>query len=106
MLQGDFEALITELHDWQPFLAIVESGKVVSVCRSVRITSQAHEAGVETLPDFRGKGYAAEVVAGWASLVKSRSAIPLYSTSWDNIASQAVARKLQLVSYGEDFHIT
>jgi RimJ/RimL family protein N-acetyltransferase len=106
MLQGGFEGLIAELYDWQPFLAIVEESKAVSVCRSVRITSQAHEAGVETLPGFRGKGYAAEVVAEWASLVKSMGAIPLYSTSWENIASQAVARKLELVPYGEDFHIT
>ena len=106
MLQGGFEGLIAELHDWQPFIAIVEEHKAISVCRSVRITSQAHEAGVETLPGFRGKGYATEVVAGWASSVKSRGVMPLYSTSWDNIASQAVARKLQLVPYGEDFHIT
>jgi hypothetical protein len=106
LLQGGFEELLPELHDWQPFLAIVEDGKAVSVCRSVRITSQAHEAGVETLPCYRGKGYGTEVGAGWANLVKSRGALPLYSTSWENIASQAVARKLQLVSYGEDFHIT
>jgi len=105
MLQGGFEGLIAELHDWQPFLAIVEEGKAVSICRSVRITSRAHEAGVETLPGFRGKGYAAEVVAGWASLVKSMGVIPLYSTYWENIASQAVARKLELVPYGEDFYI-
>jgi RimJ/RimL family protein N-acetyltransferase len=106
MLQGGFEGLRAELHDWQPFLAIVEERKVVSVCRSVRITSQAHEAGVETLSGFRGKGYATEVVAAWASLVKSMGAIPLYSTSWENIASQAVAKKLELVPYGEDCHIT
>ena len=105
MLQGGFEGLIAELHDWQPFLAIVEESRAVSVCRSVRIISQAHEAGVETLPSFRGRGYAADVVAGWASLVKSMGAIPLYSTSWENNSSQAVARKLQLVPYGEDFHI-
>lgn len=106
MLQGGFEGLIAELHAWQPFLAILEERRAVSVCRSVRITSRAHEVGVETLPGFRGKGYATEVVAGWASLVKSIGAIPLYSTSWENIASQAVARKLELVPYGEDFHIT
>ena len=105
VLKGGFEGLTAELPDWQPFLAIVEEGRAVSVCRSVRITPEAHEAGVETLPGFRGKGYAGEVVAGWARLVKSMEAIPLYSTSWENIASQAVARKLHLVLYGEDFHI-
>jgi hypothetical protein len=61
---------------------------------------------VETLPGFRGQGYATDVVAGWASLVKSMGAIPLYSTSWENSSSQALARKLELVPYGEDFQIT
>ena len=106
MLQGGFEGLIAELPNWQPFLALVEEGRAVSVCRSVRINPEAHEAGVETLPGFRGKGYASEVVAGWARIVKSMGAIPLYSTSCENIASQAVARKLHLLPYGEDFHIT
>ena len=69
MLRGGFEELVAELSDWQPFLAIVEESRAVSVCRSVRITAVAHEAGVETLPDFRGKGYAKDVVAGWARLV-------------------------------------
>jgi RimJ/RimL family protein N-acetyltransferase len=106
MLRGGFEALVAELPDWQPFVAIVVEGRAVSVCRSVRITPDAHEAGVETLPEFRRKGYAKDVVAGWARLVQSTGAIPLYSTSWDNIASQAVAKKLGLVPFGADFHIT
>jgi len=72
----------------------------------VRITPEAHEAGVESLPEFRGRGYATDVVAAWALLVKSLGALPLYSTSWENTASQAVATKLQLVQYGGDFHIT
>ena len=105
MLRGGFEELVEELPDWQPFLAIVEEGRAVSVCRSVRITPDAHEAGVETLPDFRGKGYAKDVVAGWARLVQSMGALPLYSTSWENTASQAVAKKLHLVPYGADFHV-
>lgn len=106
VLHGGFENLIAELPEWQPFLALMDGGRAVSVCRSVRITAEAHEAGVETLPDFRGRGYAGDVVAGWALLVRSLGAIPLYSTSWGNAASQAVARKLRLMAYGADFHIT
>jgi RimJ/RimL family protein N-acetyltransferase len=106
ILQGGFEELVEELPDWQPFLALIEDGRAVSVCRSVRITPQAHEAGVETLPEFRGRGYAKEVVAGWARLVHAMDAMPLYSTSWENTASQAVAKKLNLVPFGSDFHIT
>lgn len=105
-LRGGFEELVAELPAWQPFLAIVKENRAVSVCRSVRITAEAHEAGVETLPDFRGKGYAKDVVAGWARLVQSMGAMPLYSTSWENTASQAVAKKLNLVEYGADFHVT
>jgi RimJ/RimL family protein N-acetyltransferase len=104
-LRGGFEALIPELPAWQPFLALVEDGRAVSVCRSVRITPAAHEAGVETLPAFRGRGYAQDVVAGWARVVQSWGALPLYSTSWENTASQAVAKKLHLVPYGADFHV-
>ena len=104
-LRGGFEALVSELPAWQPFLALVEEGRAVSVCRSVRITSEAQEAGVETLPAFRGRGYAQDVVAGWARVVQSLGAIPLYSTSWANTASQAVAKKLHLVPYGADFHV-
>ena len=77
----------------------------MSVCRSVRITPEAHEAGVETLPDFRGKGYAKDVAAQWAQRVRAVGAIPLYSTSWENNASQAVARKLRLECYGADFQV-
>ena len=104
-LSGGFEKLIEELPAWQPFFALIEDNRAVSVCRSVRITSEAHEAGVETLPDFRGKGYALDVTAAWAQRVCSSGALPLYSTSWDNTASQSVARKLGLRCYGADFEV-
>ena len=106
LLQGGFEELVAELSTWQPFVALIEANRAVSVCRSVRITPEAHEAGVETLPNFRGQGYAKDVAAQWARLVRTAGAIPLYSTSWENNASQAVARKLHLKCYGADFHIT
>jgi len=104
-LQGGFEELIAELPAWQPFVAFIEGNRAVSVCRSVRITPEAHEAGVETLLDFRGKGCAKDVVAKWARRVRSVGATPLYSTSWENNASQSVARKLRLECYGTDFQV-
>ena len=105
MLEGGFEKLIEELPTWQPFVTLIEENRAVSVCRSARITAEAHEAGVETLPDFRGKSYAKDVVAEWARLVLAAGAIPLYSTAWENNASQAVARKLHLRCYGADFQV-
>lgn len=106
LLRGGFEKLLDEPPTWQPFVAVVEDGRAVSVCRSVRITEEAHEAGVETLREFRGRGYARDAVAGWARLVRASGAAPLYSTSWENSASRALAKKLGLEFYGADFHVT
>jgi RimJ/RimL family protein N-acetyltransferase len=87
-------------------LAVVrgEDGQVVSVCHSARSTSRGAEAGVETTPEYRGRGYAGAAVAVWARAVLAEGRLPLYSTQWTNAASRAVARKLGLIMYGEDCH--
>jgi GNAT superfamily N-acetyltransferase len=90
----------------QPLFALTVNGDAVAVCASVRITDAAHEAGVETVPEYRGRGYAGAVVSAWAAAVRRVGAQPLYSTSWQNVASQAVARKLGLRQFGADLHIT
>jgi GNAT superfamily N-acetyltransferase len=50
---------------YRPMLALTVGGEAVAVCASVRTTAVAHEAGVETAPDYRGRGYATAVVAAW-----------------------------------------
>ncbi|MFB0844948.1 kasugamycin N-acetyltransferase AAC(2')-IIb [Paenibacillus oleatilyticus] len=105
LLRGGFEWLISEIDYAQPCIALVREGRAVSVCRSVRITARAHEAGLETLEEFRGRGYAADVVAGWAKAVRNTECIPLYSTLCDNLSSQNVARKSGLSFYGVNFTI-
>lgn len=89
-----------------PVVAIVASGEAVAVCASVRRTAQAHEAGVEVDVAHRGRGYALQVVTAWARAVRSLRAEPLYSTSWDNEASKAVAHRLGLVEFGNELAIT
>jgi hypothetical protein len=89
----------------EPMMALVVDGQAVAVCASVRITDRAHEAGVDTAIAFRGRGYALPVVAAWARAVRDDGVQPLYSTSWENVASQSVARKLGLVQFGNDLHI-
>jgi RimJ/RimL family protein N-acetyltransferase len=106
LLQPYFAAWFDDVAYGQPFMALVRDGRAVSVCSSVRVTPVAHEVGVETHVDLRGRGYAARVVAAWAQAVRAMEIIPLYSTSWENSASQAVASKLGLVRYGTDLHIT
>jgi predicted GNAT family acetyltransferase len=58
-----------------------------------------------TLEEFRGRGYAPAVVAAWAHAVREAGRIPLYSTTWDNLASRAVARKLGLIVYGSNLSL-
>jgi len=90
------------LAGWQPCYAVVRGGTAISVCFSARSGARAAEAGVNTLPEFRGRGYAAAVTAAWGAAIKSSGRIPLYSTSWDNLASQSVARRLGLTLFGAD----
>ena len=106
LLKGGFAEMVSEVNSSQPYLAIIEDSQAVSICRSVRLSSHAHEAGVDTLIDHRRRGYATSVVAAWALAVRALNRVPLYSTSWDNIASQSVARRLGLVQYGVDYHVT
>lgn len=89
-----------------PMAVVVEGGKAVSICCSVRVTPQAHEAGVETHRDFRGRGHAARAVAAWASAVREMGEIPLFSAFWENESSRSLAKRLRLIQYGVDLHIT
>lgn len=101
------------LPDWlpdvdhrQPFLVAVEDGAAVAVCASVRITSAVHAAGVETHPAFRRRGMGRRVVRAWSGAVLRQGATPLYSTSWENVASRGVAAGLGLSLMAADFHVT
>lgn len=105
-LESPFAWLAAEVGDVQPCLAVIREGTVVSVCFSARTSPRAAEAGVETLEAQRGRGYAAAAVVAWAAAVRAAGRLPLYSTSWDNRASQGVATRLGLVLYGADLHFS
>ncbi len=100
---GDLEPWVQDIGHGGPLLALVRDGRAVSVCGSVRVTRHAHEAGVETSASARGHGFGVAVVAAWARAVREVGAEPLYSTSWENTASQGVASKLGLVPYASDY---
>jgi predicted GNAT family acetyltransferase len=105
LLAGEFAWLRDALEPWGPVAAVIVEGRAVSVCFSARLTPRAAEAGVETLPDFRGAGHATHAVAAWAQAIRESGRRPLYSTSWENLASQGVARRLGLRMYGVDLSL-
>lgn len=106
LLEEGFTDLKAVLSAKQPCVAVVSEHRAVSICCCARSSTYAAEASLETLGAFRARGYAAAVVTGWAAAVRDEGRVPLYSTSWDNLASQGVARKLGLTMYGADLHIT
>ena len=106
MLEAHLRSWLPDVAICQPMVAVTLGGEAVSLCGSVRVTPRAHEAGVETASAHRGRGHAVEAVSAWARAVRASNAVPLYSTSWTNEASRAVARNLGLIQFGSDLHVT
>jgi hypothetical protein len=98
------------LDEWLPdvaagrliYAAIVD-GRAVSICASVKAVDGAHAAGVETLAPYRLRGLAVQAVAAWAGAVLRMNATPFYGTTFDNLASQGVARRLAMEIVGAEF---
>jgi RimJ/RimL family protein N-acetyltransferase len=106
LLEAHYPYTRSRYAELAPVVVRVVDGVAVAVCCSARITAQVAEAGVHTVEAYRGRGYAAEIVRGWAAGIRAMGRLPLYSTSWENAASQAIAAKLGAVLYGADFSIT
>lgn len=81
----------------RPVHAVVVESRIVSACVSSRQNDEAGEAWVQTAPAFRQRGYACQTVAVWAHDLQRQGKIPFYSHHRDNLASQAVARRLGLL---------
>lgn len=105
LVQAHFAWLYATHAIYAPVIAAVVDGNAVAVCFCSRITPTVAEAGVYTETNYRGHGYATKVVQGWAAALRSTGRLPLYSTSWSNHASQAIAQKLNAVQYGADYSL-
>lgn len=102
-----FPWLAAEFDAVAPVAIAFACGRPAAICHSPRgSTALAAEAGVETLAPFRGQGLATAAVARWARAVQRSGRLALYSTSWDNAASQAIARRLSARLYGENWHLS
>ena len=109
----DLRPLERHLRGWEaaeipgrsPVVAVLKDGHAVSVCCCARRSDVAAEAGLETAEPFRGRGLGLRVTAAWALAIRESGRTPLYSTSWDNHASLAVARRLRLHAYASSWSI-
>jgi hypothetical protein len=103
----DLRPLFADVRLLEHAHVVVAGDRVVSHCFTARgEPAIASEAGVATILSERGRGHAVSCVAGWALSLMRAGAVPLYSTRWSNRESRAVARKLGLELYAEDFHVT
>ena len=82
----------------QPIAVALLGEHAVAVCSSARKPAPrqgidiGYQAGVETSPNVRRRGYATRAVKAWCRAVQASGFKPVYSTSWDNLASQRVPR--------------
>jgi RimJ/RimL family protein N-acetyltransferase len=107
VLEAHFPWKLTSRNSFQtaPLAATIVQGAAVSICYCARLTEQVAEAGVDTTETARGQGYAVLAVQAWAAHLQTQGIQPLYSTSWDNAASQRVARKLGAEFYAENWSV-
>lgn len=106
LLQAHYPYTMSMLAERGPVVVAVAEGVAIAACYSARVTVQAAEAGVATEEAYRRQGYAAQTVRGWAAGIRATGRIPFYSTSWENVGSQAVAAKLGATQYAVDFSVT
>lgn len=106
LLSRYFSDFVDDVDYGQPVFAIVQNRSAVSLCCSARTSSMAAEASLHTARAFRGRSYGVDAATAWAAEVQRQGLIALYSTSWNNLASQAVARKLNMRQYGMDLHFS
>ncbi len=75
---------------------IIKDGLVVSKAFTWGENLRAAEVEVETLEDYRRKGFGKQTVSAWANWQVNNSRIAFFSHEYSNIASEILAKKLNL----------
>ncbi len=91
---------------WEPWCVALHGEEIASIALTVGLKPASAEVGVTTVPEFRGRGFAAVATAGWASLPAHSGRILFYSTDETNVSSQRVTQRLGLRFIGANLTIT
>jgi len=90
---------------WEPWCFALHDGEIASMVETVRVGPRGAEAGVNTVPSLRGRGFAAAATAGWATLPSLAGRTLFYSTAATNRSSQRVTERLGLRFLGASFSV-
>ncbi len=90
---------------WAPWCVALHRDEIASIAFAARLAPASAATGVATVPEFRGRGFAAAATAGWASHPALARRILFYGTSLANVSSRAVARRLGLRFLGPTLSI-
>ena len=81
---------------WEPWCIAADGAEIASIAFTVGMTAASAEVGVCSIVAYRGRGFAAAAVGGWASHLELRGRTRFYSTSWSNLSSQRVTDRIGL----------
>lgn len=96
----DVDEAFVELDHWLVFGCFVDDVLVSAASMYPWDDSTLADTGVLTLPDYRGRGYAAATVRALSAEALRRGYEPQYRCQVDNLGSVAVARSAGLTRFG------
>lgn len=88
----------------------VFDGEVLASCTDAPsmpyMAQEVQEIGINTLPEYRGKGYAASACRKCVCEILKNKKVPQWSTSADNIASQKLAERSGFIKLADVITLT
>ena len=91
---------------WAPWCIALHGDEIASIAFTARIGPTGAEVGVATIPELRGRGFAAAATAGWASHPSLQRRALFYGTERTNVSSQRVTDRLGLRFIGTSLALT
>ncbi len=104
--ETEFEADVIKENS-QPASLVIKDGRIAAIAATnyfIEDDEDEVELAVETLPEFRGKGYAKAVLCDMAHKVLDMGKTPTYRASCFNVASIATALSCGFCEIGKEYY--